>query len=64
MDKDEIITTQEAADYLRVHRTTFLRYAKKHAIPFFDLAGNGRSRRWQRKDILKAMTHNPGGGEN
>lgn len=46
----EWLTTNEAAQYLRVHRTTIYDLCDRGALPFYEIT-TGRGRRFKREDL-------------
>jgi excisionase family DNA binding protein len=58
---DSILTVNELADYLRVHRSTVYRLLKQHQIPAFRVGSDWRFSQeaiveWQRKTALAFTT--------
>ena len=52
---DDIMTTQEAADYLKVHITTIRKLIQENSI---DYTRVGRVIRIQKKDLIKYLDDN------
>lgn len=60
--EQEILTVEQAADYLQVHRLTVYRYIRQGLLPAAKL---GKMYRLFRRDVeafLLAMQHHPGAG--
>ena len=52
---DDIMTTQEAADYLKVHITTIRKLIQENSISYTKI---GRVIRIQKKDLIKYLDDN------
>jgi len=49
VDPDRSMTTEEAAEFLRIHKTSLLRYAQAGSIPFHQL---GKTYTFTRADLI------------